>query len=308
MLVIITGGTGSLGAPLARGLADEGHEVIVLSRNPASKRSLLPEPIRLAPWDGVSADGWGALVDGADVVVNFAGENLGGAGFVPPRWTAARKERFYASRIHAGKAVVEAIAAAELKPRLLVQASAVGYYGSNPQGEIDEGHPPGDDFLARLCVDWEASTARVETLGVRRIIIRTGIVLDARHGPLPRLALPARYFFVGAYGGGRQWMPWIHLADELRAVRFLIDSRKAKGPFNLTSPNPATNREFTKVLGEVLGRQTLIPVPGFAMRLALGEAASLVLDGQRALPKRLLELGFEFRFPELEGALRDLLS
>ena len=204
MRVIITGGTGSLGRPLAAQLTEAGVEVIVLSRNPDRAHGLLPEAVRLLRWDGRSAQGWGSLVEGVDAIVNFAGENLGGTGFVPPRWTAARKERFYASRINAGKAVVEAIAAATHKPRLVVQASAVGFYGINPQGEMVEDSSPGDDFLARLCVDWEAATAPVEAMGVRRAVIRTGIVLDAQHGPLPRLALPARYFFVGAYGGGRQ--------------------------------------------------------------------------------------------------------
>ncbi len=308
MRVIITGGTGNLGRPLAARLVEAGHEVIVLSRDPEGKKRLLPQAVRLERWDGRTAQGWGRLADGAWAIINFAGENIGGKGLAPPRWNAARKQRFYDSRVNAGRAVLQAIEQAAAQPRLLVQASAVGYYGPNPPGEVSEDSPPGDDFLARLCADWEASTAPAEELGVRRVVIRTGIVLDARHGPLPRMALPARYFFVGAYGGGGQWMPWIHLEDEMRAVQFLMEQERAQGPFNLTAPNPVTNAEFTRALGKVLRRPAVIPAPAWPMRLALGEVATLVLDGQRAVPRRLLELGFDFRFPEIEGALHDLLA
>ncbi len=308
MRVLITGGTGSLGHPLALRLAEADHEVIILSRDPERHRPRFPENIRLARWDGHTTEGWGSLVDGADAVLNLAGESLAGSGFLPARWTAARKQRFYNSRVNAGRAVVEAIQATGRKPAVLLQASAVGYYGPVAEGEVTEESPPGQDFLARLCVDWEATTEPVEALGVRRVLLRTGLVLDPKSGPLPRLALPTRLFGGAIFGSGKQWMPWIHKADELGAIQFLLEHAEASGPFNLTAPEPVRHADFMHTLGRVLRRPLWMRVPGFAMRLALGEVAEALLTGQRAVPRRLLELGFTFRFPELEPALRDLLT
>ena len=301
MRVIIAGGTGLIGRALAADLAAGGREVIVLSRSP-ERATGLPAGVRAERWDGRTAQGWGHLVNGAEAMVNLAGENLAAG-----RWTPERRRRIRDSRIHAGEAVVAAIGAADAKPRVLIQASAVGYYGPRGNEELTETAPPGNDFLARLCLAWEASTAAVESFGIRRASIRTGIVLSPRGGALPRLILPFRFFAGGPLGNGRQWYPWIHLADEVAAIRFLIETEAAAGPANLTAPHPVTNAALSTTIGRVLGRPALLPAPGFALRLALGDMATVVLDGQRAVPSRLLALGFRFRFPDVEEALRDLL-
>ncbi|MGD8398232.1 MAG: TIGR01777 family oxidoreductase [Anaerolineae bacterium] len=308
MRVIITGGTGQIGSDLAADLAADGHEVIVLTRSPEQATGLAPG-VRPVGWDGRTAKGWGHLADGADAIVNLAGANLAGSGFFPARWTEERKRIIRDSRVHAGEAVVEAVAQAQQKPGVVIQASGVGYYGDRQEGPVTEDDPPGDGFLARMAADaWEPSTAPVEEMGVRRAIIRTGGVFDADEGALPRLVLPFRLFVGGTIGGGDQWIAWIHQRDEVRAIRFLIEDPGASGPFNLTAPESVTNREMAKTLGRVLGRPVWIPLPGFVMRLAFGEVASVLLEGQPAVPQRLLERGFAFKFPDPESALRDLLD
>lgn len=303
MRILITGGTGLIGRALAADLARDGHDVIILSRTPERYTGRLPEGVRAERWDGRTADGWGALADGADAIVNLAGENIAGG-----RWTAERKRRIRQSRLDAGHAVVQAVEAAAHKPRVVVQASAVGYYGPCGDDIITEDHPPGNDFLADVCVAWEQSTAAVEAHGVRRPILRTGVVLSTEGGALPRMLPPFKFGLGGPLGSGRQWFPWIHIRDEVRAIRFLIEHEDAHGPYNLTAPNPVTNAEFTKALGRVLRRPAFMPVPAFALKLLFGEMATVLLDGQRAVPQRLLDAGFSFTFEEVEQALRDLLS
>ncbi len=303
MRVIITGGTGLIGRALAASLAGDGHEVIVLSRAPERYVGRMPAGVRLKAWDAHSAKGWGTLADGADAIVNLAGENIAAG-----RWTAERKRRIRESRLNAGRAVVEAVAQARAKPRAVIQASAVGYYGPSGDEEIAEDHPPGHDFLAEVCVAWEASTAPVEEEGVRRAILRTGIVLSARGGALPRMLLPFKLGLGGALGHGRQWFPWIHIRDHVRAIRFLIEHEQAHGPYNLSAPKPVRNAEFTRALGRALGRPAVMRVPATALKLVFGEMATVLLDGQRAVPRRLLEAGFTFEFTEVEAALRDLLT
>ncbi|HEY8742174.1 MAG TPA: TIGR01777 family oxidoreductase [Chloroflexota bacterium] len=301
MRVIITGGTGLIGRALAADLTARGREVIVLSRSP-ERATNLPADVRAERWDGRTAAGWGALADGAEAIVNLAGENLAAG-----RWSSERRRAIRESRLHAGEAVLEAIGAATQKPRVLVQASAAGFYGPHGNEPVTEATAAGSDFLAQLCVAWEASTAAVEAQGVRRAIARTGIVLSTAGGALPRLLLPYRFFAGGRLGNGRQWYPWIHLLDEVAAIRFLIDTAAASGTFNLTAPQPLTNGALAHVIGNVLGRPALLPAPAIALRLLMGDMATVVLDGQRALPSRLLELGYQFQFPSAEAALRDLL-
>jgi uncharacterized protein len=302
MRVIITGGSGLIGRALASGLSADGHDVVVLSRRP-QPTGPLPAGARVVAWDARTAAGWGSSVDGADAVVNLAGENIGGG-----LWTAARKQRIMDSRIHAGQAVVQAIEQAGHRPRVLVQASGIGYYGWRGDAILTESDPPGTDWLAQVAVAWEACTQPVEALGVRRTVVRTAGVLDAKEGFLPRMLLPFRLFIGGPIGGGRQWLPWIHLADEVGAIRFLIDHPQATGAFNLAAPDEVRNADFGRTLGRVLSRPSVMPAPAFALRLALGELAGLILEGQRAAPRRLTELGFTFRFPDLEPALRDVLN
>lgn len=308
MRVVITGGTGLIGGALSANLATDGHEVIVLTRS-VERATSLPDGVQAVGWDARTAQGWGHLVDGAGVIVNLAGANIAGGGFPPARWTDQRKQVIRDSRVFAGRAVVEAVSQADQKPAVLIQASGIGYYGFHGDERLAEDAAPGGDFLARVAGDdWEPSTAPVEEMGVRRAIIRTGAVLDRNEGALPSQILPFRLFVGGPVGSGKQWLSWIHLADEVTAIRFLIDSEQASGPFNLAAPNPLTNADFGRVLGRVMGRPYYFPVPSFALRLAFGELSGVLLNGQRALPQRLLDMGFAFRFPEAEDALRDLLK
>jgi uncharacterized protein (TIGR01777 family) len=306
MHILITGGSGLIGRTLTKGLLQDGHEVTILTRD--AGRAVVPQGTHVQQWDARTPAGWGQLVEAVDAIVNLAGENLAGAGLLPRRWTADHKRLIRDSRIQAGQAVAEAIRNVSKLPEVLIQASGIGYYGPHGSEFMTEFSPPGHDFLARLTVEWEATTAEVEQLGVRRAIIRTGVVLSAEGGALPRLTLPYRLFVGGPMGSGRQYISWIHIVDEIGAIRFLIENEQANGAFNLAAPNPLTNAEFGKIIGRVLTRPSLLPVPGFALRTLFGEASTLVLDGQRARPKRLLETGYTFRFPEAEQALRDLLN
>ncbi len=307
MRVIITGGTGLIGSALTHNLTGDGHEVIVLSRSPGSVQGL-PNNARAVGWDTRTADGWADLADGADAIVNLAGESLAGEGRFPTRWTPERRQRIRRSRLEAGRAVVDAVERATEKPAVVIQASAVGYYGPSGEEVLTEEAPAGDDFLANVCVDWEASTAAVEEHGVRRAIIRTGLVLSSQSGALPRLLFRYNLLGGGPFGNGRQWWSWIHLLDEARAIRFLIEKETASGPFNLTAPNPTRNNEFGKILARVINRPHFLPLPAFVMRALFGEVATVVVDGQRAVPQELQDLGFDFRFPELEPALRHVLN
>jgi len=301
MRVIITGGSGFLGRALGASLAADGYEVIALSRRPDAV-GRLPAGMHAAGWDGRSAAGWADLAEGADAIVNLAGQSLS-----QWPWTAERKRKFLDSRVNAGRAVAAAVRKVRARPRVVIQSSGVGYYGPRGTEEIPEGTAPGQDFLARLAVKWEASTAEVEALDVRRAIIRTGLPLSLRGGVFPLMRLPFLFMLGGPLGSGRQGIPWIHLDDHVRAIRFLIDRPDAHGPFNLAAPQPCTNGQFAHTLGKVMHRPSIIPVPGFAMRLVGGEMAGLVLTGQRAIPARLAEMGFAFKFAELEHALRDVL-
>jgi uncharacterized protein (TIGR01777 family) len=302
MRVVITGGTGLIGSAVARDLGGAGHEVVLLTRDPA-KAPPLPPNTRAVEWDGRTPAGWASLIDGDTAILNLAGENLGAG-----RWSKERKRRIRESRIESGQAVMAAIRQAAEKPRVLLQASAVGYYGPRGDEVVTESEPPGHDFVAGICLDWEHSTAEAEALGVRRAVLRSGIVLSKKGGALPRMALPFRLMAGGPLGSGLQWFPWIHIADEVGVIRFLLEREDARGPFNLTAPRPLTSRDFSRALGKALKRPSLAPAPSFALRLVLGEMADMLLTGQRAVPHRLLELGYAFRHPEALGALRDLLD
>ncbi len=301
MRVIITGGTGLIGRALAASLVADGHEVILLSRDPQGARGL-PPGARVERWDGCTAAGWGHLADGADAIVNLAGANLSGGW-----WTEKRKALLRASRLNAGQAVLAAVQAASRKPRVVVQASGIGYYGPRGDEDVEESAPPGGDWLSGLAVEWEDSTRPVEALGVRRVVVRSAVVLDPRALLWRLLLLPHRFFLGGPLGSGRQGLPWIHIADEVGAIRFLIREEGARGPFNLVAPHALTNAELERLLGQALGRPAWFRVPAWLLRLVLGEMSMLVLTGQRAVPRRLIDLGYTFRFGRLEEALRDLV-
>lgn len=300
MRVIITGGTGLIGRALSKSLTADGHEVIVLTRNPRQDTKL-PSGVQQVKWDAATADGWGSLADGAGAIVNLAGE-----GIADSRWSEERKKRIYASRINAGKAVMQAITQATNKPKVLIQASAVGYYGPRSSEILTESANPGSDFLSQICFDWEAATFGAEAMGVRRAVIRSGIVLSNDGGAWPQIVLPFKLFAGGPIGSGKQYWPWIHIDDEVGAIRFLIDNENAKGVFNLSAPTPLTNKEFAERLGKVMNRPAFFPVPGFGLKILFGEMSTILIDGQRAVPQHLQELNYSFKFPTPESAFQAL--
>ena len=302
MRVLIAGGTGLIGTALAKGLRDDGNEVIVLTRAPEQSKGRVAAGVRLERWDGTSTAGWGPLVEEVDAIVNLAGE-----GIADGRWSAERKRRIRQSRVDAGRALVAAVAAAAAKPAVLVQSSAVGYYGPCADEILTEEAAAGSDFLAEVCVEWEASTAEVEAMDVRRPVIRTGVVLSGEGGAFPRMALPFRLFAGGPLGGGNQYFPWIHVDDEVAAIRFLLASETASGPYNLTAPDPLRNRDFVRLLGRTMRRPAFVPTPSFALKTIFGEMSTVLLDGQRAVPARLQEAGYEYLYSGVEDALRALL-
>lgn len=299
MRVVVTGATGLVGLPLVRRLLAGGHEVVVLSRQAAPQ---LPAGAVALRWP--QPRDWRAALDGADGVVHLAGESLAAR-----RWDAAHKERIRRSRIDSTAALVAAMTASARPPRSLICASAVGYYGPCGDQQLTEADGPGTDFLARLCVDWEAAALAAEPAGVRVCLLRTGLVLAADGGGLPRLAAAFRGFAGGPLGNGRQWVSWIHRDDLVELIAWLLVTEPARGPVNAVAPSPQTNADFARQLGRALRRPCWLPAPAFALRLALGEMAdAMLLAGQRVLPQRALALGYEFRHPELAGALASLLG
>ncbi|MFW5748517.1 MAG: TIGR01777 family oxidoreductase [Chloroflexota bacterium] len=306
MRVIITGGTGLIGRQLAPRLIREGHEVVILSRSPESYERRFPEALRphliLRPWNAMNADGWGDLINKDTVIINLAGENVANW-----RWTLTHRRIVLQSRLDTSRAVSTAIATAPEKPRALLQASAVGYYGSRGSMAIGEITTPGDGWRAEVCKLWEAETETVSAVGVRRVLLRIGIVLDQSGGALPPLLLAAR-MMGSRLGSGQQWVPWVHNADITNAIVFLINNSAVDGPVNIVAPAPVTNAELLRTIGRVHRWPNLIPVPATALKLVLGEMATTVLDSQRIYPSRLLDCGFTFQHSHLEPALRDLLN
>ncbi len=310
MKILITGGTGLIGRALTTALLEDGHEISVLTRNPEKARNILDPSVVALKWDGAAPEPLAPLISNTDAVINLAGQSIAGESLpdiLTKRWTPEAKQRIQQSRINIGEALVNAIQNAAKKPKVFIQASAVGYYGATGDTKLPENAPAGNDFLAETCQLWEDSTAKVESMGVRRAVIRTGLVLDGKGGILPMVLLPFKLFAGGPLGSGKQYVPWIHIDDEVNAIRFLLENENAEGAYNLTAPNPLTQREQAKVIGRLLRRPSFIPAPAFALKLALGEKSTLVLDGQRAIPENLELEGFSFKYTDFETALKDLL-
>lgn len=301
MKVLITGGTGLIGSALTKRFLAENHSVIILSRTPSAH--LAQEGVHLVGWDGQSASGWGHLVNEVDVVINLAGVNLGGG-----LWTQKRRTMLLKSRLNAGRAVVEAVRKADRKPGVLIQASAVGYYAASGDSEISETSAAGNDFQGSLCQRWEESTREVEEMGVRRVIIRSGVVFERGAFLLNMFLLPFRMLVGGPLGSGRQFISWIHIEDEINGILYLIQNEAANGAFNLMAPQPVRNADLGKTIGKVLHRPYWFPVPGFALKTVLGELSSVVLDSWRGIPTRLSASGFTFKFQDVESALEDLVG
>ncbi len=307
--IVVAGGTGLLGRALADSLADSGHDVIVLTRHASSltidtaNAVTTHAGVRLAHWNPTGEPGpWTAFLDGARAVVNLAGQSIASG-----RWTAARKRRIRDSRLNATRSLVAGLAACAAPPPVFVSQSAVGYYGPRGDEPLGEDAPPGSDFMARLCVEWEAIARGAEAY-TRATVLRTGLVLSLEGGALPRMLLPFKLFAGGPLGSGSQYISWIHVDDWVALVTAAIEVASVSGAVNATAPNPVTNREFAKTVGAVLGRPAWMPAPAFAMRALLGELAdALLLTGQRVVPTRALALGFKFRYADLRPALESVL-
>jgi uncharacterized protein (TIGR01777 family) len=299
MRIVVAGGTGFLGRPLCHALADEGHRVTVLTRRTSRHTDPLPTFLSWQP-DGRSGS-WAAAVDGAHAVINLTGESLAGG-----RWTRARKQRLRDSRLLPTGSLVAAIAGASTPPAVFLSASAVGYYGAHGDEPVPESTPPGNDFAAQLCVDWEQAAAPAASAVTRVAFIRTAPVLGRGGGLLAPTALPFKLFVGGPLGSGCQYLPWIHRQDWIRLVIWMLDSPAAVGPVNASSPQPVTNAAFSRALGRALGRPSWLRTPALPLRRALGEMANMALTGQRVVPARALEAGFRFDYTDVDGALREI--
>lgn len=297
MKLVITGGTGFIGSVLSTRLLERGHSLTLLSRS--SSRGTTSSNKRWVTWNPPSPGPWEQVVDGADGVINLAGEPI-----AAKRWTETQKEKIRSSRVDTTRALVTAISKVKEKPKFLLSASAVGYYGPHGDETLTEESGPGNDFLSRVCVEWENEAKKAEDYGLRVIRLRTGIVLGKGGGALAKMVLPFKLFIGGHLGKGKQWMPWIQLEDEVGLILFLMENSNAHGAVNATAPNPVTMKEFCKTLGDVLNRPSWAPVPAFALYLLLGEMADMLLTGQRVLPAAAQKLGYSFRYPTLPEALQ----
>ncbi|WP_338489519.1 TIGR01777 family oxidoreductase [Pseudomonas trivialis] len=297
MHILLTGGTGLIGRQLCRHWLAQGHRLTVLSRQPETVARLC----------GAQVLGVGRLQDvigEVDAVVNLAG-----APIADRPWTHKRKALLWSSRISLTESLLAWIEGLAQKPTVLISGSAVGWYGDGGERELTEASGPvQDDFPSQLCIAWEETAQRAEALGVRVVLVRTGLVLAAEGGFLSRLLLPFKLALGGPIGNGRQWMPWVHIKDQIALIDFLLHKEDASGPYNACAPHPVRNREFARTLGQVLHRPAFMPMPAFALKVGLGELSGLLLGGQKAVPERLLAAGFTFQFTQLHAALDDLSS
>jgi uncharacterized protein (TIGR01777 family) len=303
MKVIISGGSGFIGSALTNSYLHDNHQVVIVSRFPAQPQKRIPSA-RLIGWE---TDSLVKEISTSDAVINLAGASLAGSSLLNMRWTQNRKESILNSRVQAGKTLVDAIQRAERRPEVFFQASAIGFYGNTGAGIVDESSPEGADFLAEVCQAWEDSTKRIEEIGVRRLIGRIGLVFSPSSGLFNLLKLPFSLYLGGQIGDGTQFLSWISIQDVISSIRFLIDHHQAQGAYNLVSPNPITNRTFAQLLGRSMRRPVWLPIPEFALKVTLGEASTLALDGRQVLPKRLLDAGYQFQDNLLEKYLTAIL-
>ncbi|MER3430072.1 MAG: TIGR01777 family protein [Blastocatellia bacterium] len=298
MRILVTGASGLIGSAFCKSAATRGVEIIRASRKPAAGTGSVR-------WDPESGFDLGAMesLEGLDAVIHLAGESVSGL-----RWSDEKKKAIRDSRVQGTRSVVGAIAKLKRKPAVFISASAIGFYGDRGDEELTEASPPGETFLAEVCVQWETESRRAEDLGVRTVLLRNGIVLSKDGGALATMLLPFKLGLGGVIGSGRQWMSWISLDEVVAIMEFVLANESLRGGVNVVSPNPVRNQEFTKILGEVLYRPTFLPVPEFAVHMLLGEMGdALLLDSTRVVPKRLLDAGYEFRFSDLKAALENAL-
>ncbi|NET69502.1 MAG: TIGR01777 family protein [Sphaerospermopsis sp. SIO1G2] len=306
MKVVITGATGFVGSRLVKRLQDEGNKVLVLSRNTNHAHQVFPAQAFpnveiMAYTPGVSG-AWQGAVAGCNGVVNLAGEPI-----AEERWTPERKQAILNSRKLGTQKVVEAIAKANPKPSVLVNASAIGYYGTSETATFEEKSPSGQDFLAQVCQEWEAEAIKVTDENVRLVILRFGIVLGLG-GALGKMITPFKLFAGGPIGSGRQWFSWIHIDDIVNLIIRALNQQNMQGVYNATAPNPVRMNELSDTMGQVMGRPSWLPVPGFALEALLGDGAVVVLEGQKVLPQRTQASGFNYQYPNLPAALKQILT
>ena len=299
MKIVITGASGFIGSLLADHLWKQRHHLILLSRNPPREFNVTHQ--QWVPWAPGSSGEWEDLIDGVDGIINLAGEPI-----AAKRWSDVQKEKIRFSRVETTNALVKAIGKTKQKPKFLISSSAVGYYGGRGDEIVTEETAPGNDYLARVCVDWEMEARKAESFGIRVALVRTGIVLDKGQGALAKMVVPFKYFIGGPLGSGDQWMPWIHIEDQIGLLLFLIENQNARGPFNATAPNPVTMTEFCKTIGTVLNRPSWATVPAGMLTLVIGEMAEMLLNGQRAVSQAAAKLGYEFKYGNLLPALKSL--
>jgi hypothetical protein len=304
MRVLLIGATGFIGKPLVEKLVARNHEVYVFTRNDKKTRSLFGDKVHIQQW---KADDYIILQEYAhkvDVVINLAGENLSSK-----RWTGDQKRKILSSRVNIGKALSFALKQSEDKPYLLIQASAIGYYGYSEEKVFTERSPVGDGFLPMVAQQWEDSVRNIVEDNTRKIFMRSGVVLGREGGLLPQMLKTFRLFMGGHLGTGNQWLSWIHIDDATEAIVRLAETPGLGGPYNLTAPNPVTMKEFAATLGKVLNRPSWFPVPSFVLETVFGDMArEIMLQGQKVMPRKLQEIGFEFQYNDLESALTDLMN
>ncbi|MEH7439439.1 TIGR01777 family oxidoreductase [Neobacillus drentensis] len=301
MKIAIAGGTGFVGKALVNELSKYNHEIVILTRR--TRKSSEKANVRYTQWLTDNANPVMDLQD-TDIFINLAGESINNG-----RWTEERKSKILSSRIEAVDAVLDIINQLDRKPQALINASAIGIYGTSETKVFTENNEKlGTDFLAETVVKWEQEASKAVPLGIRTVLCRFGIILEKDAGALPKMLMPYKWFIGGNIGSGKQWMSWIHLEDVVKGIIFAIENKQIQGPVNFTAPHPVMMSDFGKTLAEILDRPHWLPVPSFALRLLLGEMSTLVVDGQKVLPNKLLDHGFQFQYPNLEKALKNIFS
>ncbi|NTV98470.1 MAG: TIGR01777 family protein [Chlorobiaceae bacterium] len=306
--IVVTGATGIIGAQLVRELCKRGEQVVVFARSPESAASKIPGAARYVPWDSFMESGeWTSFIDGAKAIIHLAGKPL-----LEGRWNDAHKKECYDSRVLGTRHLVRAISKASNKPEVFLSSSAIGYYGSfnrcDETGDLLESAPGGNDFLAKICIDWEKEALPAEEYGVRLVLLRTGIVLSTQGGMLQKMLTPFNLFLGGPVGSGLQCISWVHIDDEIACIIEALVNPAYSGPVNIVSPVPVTMKEFASSLGAALGKPSLLPVPKFAVQLLMGEGGDYAVKGQKVKPGFLVSHGFVFRYPDLSAALEDLVK
>jgi uncharacterized protein (TIGR01777 family) len=305
MKIAITGATGFVGSRLVERLNQDEYQILVFTRNPDKAKKVFPSSafpkVEIVQYSPKQSGDWQKAIDGCNAVINLAGEPIS------ERWTPQHKQEILESRKIGTQKIVEAIKQAEVKPQVLISGSAIGYYGTSETATFDENSSPGNDFLAQVCQAWEAEAQKVQETGVRLVIVRVGIVLG-NGGALGKMIGPFKMFAGGPIGTGRQWFSWIHREDLVNLIITALNNADMKGVYNATAPNPVRMAQFCQILGEVMNRPSWLPVPEFVLELLLGDGAKVVLEGQQVLPKQTQQLGFEYQYPELRSALKEVIA